>query len=115
MTETEAETKLALMILPSEDPTLDAGQLADILTYARRADPDDLDYSDAAWVPTWDLDSAAAEGWRRKAGFAAARFNFAEDGQRFDRAQVYEHCMKQADYYARRSMGSVLDQIRTTS
>lgn len=115
MTEAEAKTKLKLLILDQDDPTLTDAQVVDILAYARRADTDDLDYSDAAWTPTWDLDAAAAEGWRRKAGLAAARFNFAEDGQRFDRAQVYEHCIKQADYYARRSMGSVIDQIRTNS
>ena len=107
MTEAEAETKLRLMILPTDEPVLSDDQVDDILTYARRPDADDYDYADAEWTPTWDLDAAAAEGWRRKAGIAAARFNFAEDGQRFDRAQIYAHCLSQAEQYARRAMGSI--------
>jgi hypothetical protein len=83
--------------------------LDDCLTYARRPDTDGYDYSDSEWTPTWDIDAAAAEGWRRKAGLAAARFNFAEDTQRFDRAQIYAHCIRQAEQYARRSMGSLLN------
>lgn len=107
MTESEALDKLALMVLADEDPALDAAQVADCLTHARRPDADDLDVTDAGWTPTWDLDAAAAEGWRRKAGIAAARFSFAEDGQRFDRAQIYAHCLGQAEQYARRSMGAI--------
>lgn len=105
MTEAEARTKLELMVLASEEPLLSATQLTDILTYARRPDADGLTYEDVGWTPTWDLDAAAAEGWRRKAGIAAARFNFSEDGQNFQRAQVYAHCLSQAEQYARRAFG----------
>jgi len=107
MTEAEAQTRLELMVLADEDPALDASHIDDLLNRARRPDVDALTYGDVGWTPTWDLDSAAAEGWRRKAGFAAARFNFAEDGQRFDRAQVYAHCLGMAEQYARNSMGSI--------
>ena len=107
MTEAEAQAKLELMVLVDEDPALSSEQIDDILTHARRPDADDYDYEDAEWTPTWDLDAAAAEGWRRKAGIAASRFNFAEDSQRFDRAQVYAHCLQQAEFYARRAMGSI--------
>lgn len=107
MTESEALESLALMVLSDEDPTLSGGQLADVLRYARRPDSSDRDYGDSDWEPTWDLDAAAAEGWRRKASLAATRFSFAEDGQRFDRAQIYAHCIAQAGEYARRSMGAI--------
>lgn len=107
MTEEEAEIQLRFMILPGEDPTLTDPEVDSILQAARRPDADDLDYSDADWTPTWDLNAAAAEGWRRKAGYAASRFNFAEDSQRFDRAQIYAHCLAQAKQYADRSMGSI--------
>lgn len=107
MTEADALNKLTLMVLSDEDPALDVDQLNDCLTYARRADAEDRDYSDAAWTPTWDFDAAAAEGWRRKAGLAAARFNFAEDSQRFERSQIYAHCLQQAEQYARRAMGAI--------
>lgn len=107
MTEAEARGKLELMVLADSDPALSVAQVDDILTYARRPDTFGYIYVDAEWTPTWDLDAAAAEGWRRKAGLAAARFTFAEDSQRFDRAQIYAHCLSQAEQYARRSMGSI--------
>lgn len=107
MTEQEAQEKLELMVLADEEPELDSDQIADILTHARRPDSEGRVYGDDDWEPTWDLDAAAAEGWLRKAGIAASRFNFAEDGQRFDRAQVYAHCIAQSERYARRLMGSI--------
>lgn len=107
MTEAEAQLKLELMVLADEDPALDPSQIEDLLNRARRPDPDTLVYGETGWAPTWDLDAAAAEGWRRKAGLAVARFNFAEDGQRFDRAQIYAHCLSMAEQYARKSMGSI--------
>jgi hypothetical protein len=107
MTEDEARDKLTLMVLADEDPALSEAQLEDVLMHARLPDADGNVYGDDAWTPTWDLTGAAAEGWRRKAGIAASRFNFAEDGQRFDRAQVYAHCISQANYYAEKAMGSI--------
>lgn len=58
------------------------------------------------WNPTWDLDRAAVEGWRRKAGKVAGRFRFATDGQTFDRQQLYAHCISQMHEYRRRAIGS---------
>ena len=107
MTEAEALAKLELMALSDEEPVLSSDQLEDCLDNARRPDADDLGPSDSGWTGTWDLDYAAAEAWRRKAGIASGRFSFAEDGQRFERAQVYAHCMSQAEMYARRSMGAI--------
>lgn len=68
----------------------------------------------APWVPTFDLDVAAAEGWRWKAGKATARFNFAEDGQRFDRAQVYQHCVRMTEFFAQRMAMTSLPLISDT-
>lgn len=107
MTESEARAKFETMILADQDPVLDLDQIEDLFTYARRPDADGNDYTDADWEPTWNLDAAAAEGWRRKAALAVARFDFAEDGQSFHRAQIYSHCLTQAAQYARRAMGSI--------
>lgn len=107
MTEAEAKTKLELLVLPSEEPALSAAQVNDLVVAARRPDLEDRVHGESGWEETWDLDAAASEGWARKAAVAANRFNFAEDGQRFDRAQIYSHCIAQAERYARRSMGSI--------
>lgn len=58
------------------------------------------------WAPTFDLSAAAAQGWRMKAGKAAGRFDFAEDGQQFSRSQVVAHCTAMAERYERRTAGS---------
>lgn len=107
MTETEALDALSLMVLSEEEPELSLQQLNELVARARRPDASGRTYEDANWEPTWDLDFAAAEGWRRKAGMAAARFNFSEDGQTFQRAQVYAHCISQAEMYARKGMGAI--------
>ena len=107
MTAEEARTKIALLCAAEEDPVLDETQLDDLVAVARRPDSEEYVYGDSEWTETYDTDAAVAEGWRRKAGLAAARFNFAEDGQRFDRAQIYAQCIQQAEQYARRSMGSI--------
>jgi hypothetical protein len=107
VTEEEVKTRLELLVLTDEDPELSADQLNDLVALARRPDPEGLVYGEDNWTPSWDLSAAAAEGWRRKAGLAAARFDFAEDGQTFQRAQIYAHCISQAAEYARKGMGAI--------
>lgn len=57
------------------------------------------------WSPTFDLDAAAARGWRLKAGKAAGRFDFAEDGQQFTRSQIMAHCSAMAATFETGSAG----------
>lgn len=60
-----------------------------------------------AWAPTWDLNAAAAEAWRIKAGRAAGRFNFTTDGQTFSRAQVAAGCRAQERSFRRKITGGI--------
>lgn len=60
-----------------------------------------------AWVPTYDLNAAAAEGWRRKAAKVTAKFDFATGDQQFSRSQVYAQCMSMAEEYSRRGIGTL--------
>lgn len=64
------------------------------------------------WNPTYDLERAAAEGWRWKAGKAASRYNFASDNAQFDRGQVYTHCEAMANIYAKKA-GSKPRSVRS--
>ena len=107
MTEAEAEAQLARMIDAETDPVLTDEDMEDLLIKAARPDTNGLTREDASWVPTWDLDSAAADGWLRKASKAVSRFSFAEDGQRFERAQIYAHCIRMQEMYARKAMGTL--------
>jgi len=106
---TDADTlaKLGRMVESTTEPTLSSTDLDDLLDHSARMDEDGLYRSNSAWTPTWDLNAGAAEGWARKASKAASNFNFAEDGQRFDRSQVYAHCAAQQKVYADKAMGSL--------
>ena len=107
MTEAEAEAALARLIDAETDPALTDEDMEDLLLKAARPDINGRTRQDANWSPTWDLDSAAADGWLRKASKAVSRFSFAEDGQRFERAQIYAHCIRMQEMYARKAMGSL--------
>lgn len=54
------------------------------------------------WIPTYDLNAAAADLWTEKAGKLADRFDFTADGASFHRSQAYEQAMKQARFYSSR-------------
>ncbi len=49
---------------------------------------------------SYDLNSAAAEVWKKKAShYAANAFDFSTDNHSVSRSQVYEHCMAMAQQY----------------
>lgn len=60
-----------------------------------------------AWTGTYDLNAAAAEGWRWKAATAAGKFTFATDGQSFNRHEITRACREMAVMYRNRVVGSV--------
>ena len=109
MTEAEAQAQIERMVLATEDPALTADEITDLVSAAARPDSDGYARTDTAWTPTWDLNAAAADGWSRKAAKAHNLFNFAEDGQRFDRSQIYANCVTQRDYYAAKGHGALPD------
>lgn len=59
------------------------------------------------WQPTYDLDAAAAEGWRWKAGRLSDRFDVAAGDERYQRSQAREACLAMADRYQKKVAGSV--------
>lgn len=107
MTDPEALARLTLMVSATSVPTLDNTELADLLELARRADRYGLYPSDTGWTGTFDLNSAAAEGWRRKAGKVAGAFSFTADGDSYSEAQVYAQCLQMAAQYGKRTVASV--------
>jgi hypothetical protein len=56
----------------------------------------------AAYVPTYDLDSAAADGWMQKAALSADAYNLSDNGLSLSRDQIYVHCERQAKYWRRK-------------
>jgi len=79
-------------------PTVSAATVVDLGVTWQEAGVD-------PWAPTFDLNAAAAEGWRWKAGKAAAQFSFAAHEQRFDRAQKHSHCLAMVREFTRKVVG----------
>jgi hypothetical protein len=96
----DARDQLAEMVAATTEPTLDSGELDSLLALAQRPDDEGRLPDDGEWEPTWDLNAAAAEGWRRKAGKAAPVGNRQVDNQRIELQGVYAHCLSQAEAYA---------------
>lgn len=59
------------------------------------------------WQPTYDLNAAAAEGWRWKAGRVSDRITFGSQGDSYNAEQMYTHCLEMAKYYEGRVVRSV--------
>lgn len=55
------------------------------------------------WQPTYDLNSAAAEGWRYKAAQLATATDFSSDGQSFSKSQAFKAALDMAAKFAARA------------
>ena len=55
---------------------------------------------------SYDLDGAASDIWKSKAGHAANMYDFSTDNHRFARSQYMDHCLKMASYYEQRASSS---------
>ena len=54
------------------------------------------------WIPTYDLNAAAADIWEEKAAAIADEFDFSADGGRYDRSNKYEQYMSKSRYHSSR-------------
>lgn len=61
-----------------------------------------------SWIPTWDIDAAAADVWEMKAGKVAEDFDSNADGANLSRSQRFDHYTKMASRYrSRRSVRTI--------
>jgi hypothetical protein len=74
------------------EPLLTDVELDDLLAVAKRPDQYGVTPTLDSWVPTWELNAAAAEGWRTKAGKAASATSFSMDGATYQRGDLLAHC-----------------------
>jgi hypothetical protein len=101
MNEAVALTRLRAMTAYDQAPTLSDEDLTALLDLAKLADSAGLAPSEADWVPTYDLNRAAAEGWRWKAAqLAGSHFDFSADGATYNRQQLYTNCLEMARRYS---------------
>lgn len=108
MDETRARSLLEDMTAWDQIPALTTAQVDSLMTLSQRADVIGRGPGDTDYVPTWDLNAGAAEGWRWKAAAVSGSFDFVSDSQRFDRSQMAAMCLTMSDRYRRRILGSVI-------
>lgn len=99
----DREVALALLtekVAATSRPVLSPPAVDALLTAYQTQDADGRPPTDAAWVGTYDLNAAAAEGWRMKAGKVAGDFNFSADGGSYSKADVLAHCLEMESKYA---------------
>jgi hypothetical protein len=106
MADTPAQTRLKAMTASSAAPALSDTEIAALLSLASLADSGGLAPADASWIPTYDFNRAAAEGWRWKAAKAAAGYGFTADGATYQREQIMDHCNKMIAQYQRKIASS---------
>lgn len=114
MTEAEARSRLAFLAAADQEPELGEAELDDVLLMARVADrydrPPYLNVTpntppvtvNPDYEVTWDLNLAAAEAWRRKAGKVALDYDMTAAGKTLQRSQRLEACLRMATMYAGR-------------
>lgn len=90
-----------------EAPRIPAVDSSHAVTITVDMDVTDLVENDD-WIPTYDLNAAAAQIWEEKAAVPAADFDLNVDGGNYTRSQVFEQCMKQARYYASKRKASTI-------
>ena len=95
-----ALTLLTEKVAATSRPVLAATTVAALLDAYPRADADGRRPGDAGWVGDWNLNAAAAEGWRMKAGKVAGDFNFSADNASYSKADVLAHCLEMETKYA---------------
>ena len=52
---------------------------------------------------TYDMNAAAADVWRTKAGQYAMAVNFSTDNHRIDRGEIIKNCLRMAGYYSQQA------------
>lgn len=55
----------------------------------------------------YDLNAAAADIWRKKAGYYHTAFNFSTDNHKIDREAIYKHCVQMAESFESMSQDSI--------
>lgn len=107
MEQATARARLKAMTAADSAPVLSADELSSLLSLSTTLDAAGRAPTDTAWVETYDLNRAAAEGWRWKAAKLAAAYDFTADGATYNRSQAVEQCQKMVAQYAGRVVSSI--------
>lgn len=102
-----AQNMLKKYVAWSTDPVLAQADIDLLMMACRTTDVNQVNWLDASWVPTFDLEWASSVGWLWKAGACADRYNFHGDDTSLHRDQVHDHCLAMAKLYKQRANNKV--------
>jgi hypothetical protein len=103
VTEAEARARITLFLNPGTEPVITSAEVDILVDIARKVDVNGVMPGDAAWVETYNVNLAVAQGWLVKAGRLADRYLFMDAGTMYSRQQYYDHCMKQYQKFSMRA------------
>lgn len=106
--------RLASLTAAACEPVLDAVALSGILEDAARPDADGTPPWAQGWVETYDLNAAAAAGWRMKQALAASAITVAMDGATHSRAELTANAERMARHYEARAVSYGGHTLRTS-
>lgn len=111
MIEADARALLERKVAHDQVPLLDEQDIDSLIALAKRPDSAGRLPSDAQWVPTWDLDAAAYEGWMWKAGRSAPDYSFTIEDETSHQNQVHQACLAKVREYADKLRRSGVDAL----
>lgn len=95
-----ALTLLRDKVAATSRPTLSDDSLSALLDQHPRPDREGRLADDTDWAGSWDLNAAAAEGWRLKGAKVAGDYTFSADGASYNRGDVLANCLAMEQKYA---------------
>lgn len=107
-----ALARLTYMVAATSRPVLDNAALNLLLDGARTQDGFGLWPADVGWTEGYDLNVAALEGWRWKAGQVAGDFTFSADDASYDKGAVLVNIERMIATYAAKCSGTATVQGR---
>ena len=99
--------RLKRMTAWASEPTLSSDDLELLLDQFSTQDVNGVSPGGVDWIPTYNLRSAAAEGWRWKAAKASELQSTDLDGDRMSANQIFDHCQKMIKTYSTTASFSV--------
>jgi len=102
-----AKEKLKKMTAWDTVPVLADAEVDELLVQFSLADKNGLAPLETGWIPTYELNAAAARGWLIKAGRASALVEVDPPGSGIVTSKVFENCRAMARIYSSKCQASV--------
>jgi hypothetical protein len=101
-----AKEKLKKLLAWEDEPALTDAEIDELLAACVVADAEGNGPASEGWSPTYDVNSAAAEGWMIKAARAASTTETDPDSLGVT-SRVFENCIRMAKLFSGKRAGSV--------